>query len=71
MMESFSVQLPPIEEQVLVANYLDELEERTRTFEAETQERLDQLTTLKFSLLDAAFRGEPLTHDINEVKDAG
>jgi restriction endonuclease S subunit len=71
MMESFSVQLPPIEEQVLVANYLDELEERTRTLEAETQERLDQLTTLKSSLLDAAFLGELLTHDINEVKDAG
>jgi type I restriction enzyme S subunit len=58
MMESFVVQLPPIEEQTRVAGYLDALAEHIRSLEAETKERLDQLTAVKSSLLDAAFRGQ-------------
>ena len=42
-------------EQKKAVSHIDALAERTRTLEAETQDRLDQLTALKSSLLDAAF----------------
>jgi type I restriction enzyme S subunit len=50
--------LPTIDEQREIVTHLDALAEHTSTLEAETQERLDQLTALKSSLLDSAFRGQ-------------
>lgn len=50
--------LPPKNEQVRLVTRLDSLAECTFTLEAEIQERLEQLTALKSSLLDAAFRGQ-------------
>jgi len=58
MMESFDVEIPLIEKQEKIAANLDALSERTRTLEGSTKEKLNDLTTLKASLLDAAFKGE-------------
>lgn len=58
ILSEIEIPVPSMEEQIGIANYLDTLAEHTRTLEAETQERLDQLTTLKSSLLDSAFRGQ-------------
>ena len=58
MMESFDVEIPPIEKQAQIAVKLDTLSERNRTLEVTTQEKLNDLTALKASLLDAAFRGQ-------------
>ena len=56
--ERMEIPPAPLERQKQVITHLDALAEHTRTLEAETQERLDQLATLKSSLLDAAFRGQ-------------
>ncbi|MEA3640660.1 MAG: restriction endonuclease subunit S [Lamprobacter sp.] len=47
-----------VDDQRRIVTHLDALTEHTNTLESETQERLDQLTALKSSLLDAAFRGQ-------------
>ncbi|MCB1759378.1 MAG: restriction endonuclease subunit S [Gammaproteobacteria bacterium] len=52
------IPLPSMKEQGRIVTHLDDLAEHTRTLEVETQERLDQLSTLKSSLLDSAFRGK-------------
>ncbi|WP_419652940.1 restriction endonuclease subunit S [Thiolapillus sp.] len=56
--KSVETPLPPLNEQKRIVAKLDALSERTRTLEAETQERLGQLIALKSSLLDTAFRGQ-------------
>ena len=58
IMESFNVAIPSIEKQVQIAVNLDALYDHTRSLESATQEKLDDLTALKASLLDAAFRGQ-------------
>ena len=58
MMESFDVEIPPIEKQAQIAANLDALAERTHTLEIATKEKLSDLTALKASLLDAAFKGQ-------------
>jgi len=57
-LKAVKVPLPPMEEQERIVVHLEALSERTRTLEAATQEKLDDLTALKASLLDAAFRGQ-------------
>jgi len=57
-LEKYEIPLPSLEEQAAIIAYLGALAEHVSTLEAETQERLDQLTTLKSSLLDTAFRGQ-------------
>jgi len=54
----FKIPLPPIDEQRKIVAHLETLSERTHTLEASTQEKLNDLTTLKASLLDAAFKGQ-------------
>jgi len=54
----FKFIVPPINKQRWIAAQLDALSERTRTLEASTKEKLNDLTVLKASLLDAAFKGE-------------
>jgi len=56
--DQMQIPLAPIEEQRHIVAHLDALAERTRTLEAATQEKLDDLTALKASLLDVAFRGQ-------------
>jgi len=68
---NYKFDIPPISVQKSIVAHLDALADHTRTLEAETLERLDQLTALKSSLLDAAFRGQLLTHELKEVADAG
>jgi len=51
------IPLPPINEQNGIVEHLDALAERTRILETTTQEKLNDLTALKASLLDAAFKG--------------
>lgn len=63
--------LPSIDEQGRIVTHLDALAERTRTLEAETQERLDQFAALKSSLLDTAFRGQLFTDDVEGVIGVG
>lgn len=50
--------IPDISEQHKIVTHLDSLSERTRALEAATGEKLNDLTALKASLLDAAFRGQ-------------
>lgn len=52
------IPLPPLNEQKRIVAKLDALSERTRALEAATQEKLNDLTSLKASLLDAAFKGQ-------------
>lgn len=69
--ERMEIPPAPLERQKQVVTHLDALADRTRTLEAETQERLDQLATLKSSLLDTAFRGQLFTDDIEGAIGAG
>jgi len=57
-LKAIKVPLPPVKEQQRIVSHLDLLSERTRTLEASTQEKINDLTALKASLLDAAFRGQ-------------
>jgi len=56
--DQMQIPLAPIEEQKHIVAHLDALAESTRILKATTQEKLDDLTALKASLLDAAFRGQ-------------
>lgn len=58
VMKQFDIGLPGIDEQQRIIAHLDALAEHTQALEAETQDRLDHLTDLKSSVLDAAFRGQ-------------
>ena len=58
ILSEIQIPVPSIEEQIEIAEYLDTLAEHIQALEEETQERLDQLATLKSSLLDTAFRGQ-------------
>ena len=49
---------PSLEEQHRIITHLDALSERTCALEAATEEKLRDLTALKASLLDAAFKGQ-------------
>jgi len=55
---SYKFSIPPIEEQKKITDRLDALSERTRSIESSTQEKLNDLASLKASLLDAAFKGQ-------------
>lgn len=57
-LKAIKVPLPPMEEQKHIVAHLDDLAERTRTLETTTKEKLADLSTLKASLLDAAFMGQ-------------
>jgi len=57
VLSSYEIPIPPLDEQKHIVTHLNGLSERTRTLEAATQEKLNDLATLKASLLDAAFRG--------------
>ena len=52
------IPLAPIKEQEIIVAHLDAFSERTHTLEASTQEKINDLTALKASLLDAAFKGQ-------------
>jgi type I restriction enzyme S subunit len=56
--QSHSFPIPSIEEQKQIVTYLDALSESIRALEAATKEKLNDFTTLKASLLDAAFKGQ-------------
>jgi len=57
-LKAIKIPVPPIEEQQNIVTHLDALAERTLALGAATQEKLNDLTTLKASLLDAAFKGQ-------------
>lgn len=57
-LKDFHIPLPPIKEQQRIVTHLDALAEHTRSLETTTQEKLNDLTSLKASLLDAAFKGQ-------------
>ncbi|MDX8406444.1 MAG: restriction endonuclease subunit S [Mariprofundus sp.] len=57
-LKAIKVPLPPIKEQQQIVSHLNDLSERTRTLEASTQEKINDLTALKASLLNAAFKGQ-------------
>jgi hypothetical protein len=50
--------LPLLGEQNRIVTHLNALSEHTSALGAATQEKLNDLTTLKASLLDAAFKGQ-------------
>ncbi|MDQ6991066.1 MAG: restriction endonuclease subunit S [Mariprofundaceae bacterium] len=56
-LKAIKVPLAPMKEQQRIVSYLNSLAERTRKLEASTQEKINDLTTLKASLLDSAFKG--------------
>jgi type I restriction enzyme, S subunit len=56
--QSHSFPIPSIEKQNHIVTHLDALSERIRALETYTQEKLNDLTALKASLLDAAFKGQ-------------
>ena len=56
--DRMEIPLAPIEEQNRIVSHLDALSERTRDLEAATKEKLNDLTALKASLLDVAFKGQ-------------
>jgi len=57
-LKAIKVPLPPIKEQQRIVSHLNSLSERSRTLKASTQEKINDLTALKASLLDAAFKGQ-------------
>jgi len=57
-LKAIKVPLPPVKEQQRIVSHLNSLSERTRTLKASTQEKINDLTALKASLLDAAFKGQ-------------
>jgi len=57
-LKAIKVPLPPIKEQQRIVSHLNSLSERTRTLKASTQEKINDLSALKASLLNAAFKGE-------------
>ncbi len=58
VLSSIEIPLPPIDEQNRITTYLNALAERTSVLEDATEEKLNHLTALKASLLDAAFKGQ-------------
>jgi len=58
VLSDIEIPLPSLDEQKRIVAHLDVLSERTRKLEASTQEKINDLTALKASLLDAAFKGE-------------
>jgi len=58
MLQNLDIPIPAIGEQKRIVDHLNSLAERTRTLEASTQEKINDLTALKASLLDAAFKGQ-------------
>lgn len=58
ILSEIEIPLPSVEEQNHIVTHLDALSERTRALEAATEEKLNDLTALKASLLDAAFKGQ-------------
>jgi len=48
---------PPLDEQTHMVSHLEALSEQIHTLEVTTQEKINDLTALKASLLDAAFKG--------------
>ncbi len=58
MIQDLEIPLPPIERQRRIVAKLNALFQRTSALETITKEKLSDLTALKASLLDAAFRGQ-------------
>ena len=58
VLSEITIPLPSLGEQKRIVIHLNSLFERTRTLEAATQEKLNDLAILKSSLLDAAFKGQ-------------
>jgi type I restriction enzyme S subunit len=58
VLSGIQIPLPPLPEQAKIVSQLDALSERTQALAATTTRQLNQLTALKASLLDAAFRGQ-------------
>jgi len=56
--KEIKIPLPSLNEQKQVVKHLDALAERTCTLESVTHEKINHLTALKASLLDAAFKGK-------------
>ena len=59
VLSDIEIPLPDLNEQNRIVTHLDDLSERTRSLETATQEKLNDLTSFKASLLDAAFKGQP------------
>lgn len=57
-LSKIKIPVPQIEMQQQIVANLDTLAEHTRALETVTKEKLNELTTLKASLLDAAFKGQ-------------
>ncbi len=57
-LSKIQIPIPTIEKQQKVIAHLDVLSEHTRALEAATEKRIKNLTALKASLLDQAFRGK-------------
>lgn len=70
-LEKYKIPLPSLDEQATIVEHFEILADHTRTLEVETQERLEQLAGLKSSLLDAAFRGQLFTDDIEGAIGVG
>jgi len=58
VLSDIEIPLPPLDEQKRIVAHLDTLSERTQTLEVSTQEKINDLTAFKASLLDSAFKGE-------------
>jgi len=58
MLQNLDIPIPSIDEQKRIVVHLNFLAERTQTLETSTQEKINDFTALKASLLDAAFKGQ-------------
>ena len=50
--------MPHLKEQERIVQHIETLSKHTRTLEAATEEKIKNLTALKASLLNQAFRGK-------------
>ena len=57
-LEKYKIPLPTLDEQQGIVSHLESLSERIGILEISTREKINDLTALKASLLDAAFKGE-------------
>ena len=57
-LKDIELNIPPLAEQSKIVAQLDAISERTQALTAATSAQLEQLQSLKASLLDAAFRGQ-------------
>jgi len=58
VLQTIGIPLPPLQTQQKVVAYLDEISQKMDTIKKINKEKMENLLSLKASILDSAFRGE-------------